>query len=157
MTIKQINDWGKARANKYARVANNMLLSDNCECLDIPVCSDVITSNLNANLIGVTVDGITYNINTIIYDASGQVIWQPTRFDSAGFKTRGAGAAANHPYITEFLVAVLSQIEVDPYINITPLGVITHIGAYEITIFGSAAGYVAAPRCCTVVDNAFVC
>lgn len=152
--MKLITDFGKARANKFASALNNAKFSDTCECLDIPVCQDTATAALNARLTGVTIDGVSYNINNTIKDFSGNIIWKPTRYDVTGFLMRGSGASANRPYVLDFLQSILSIYEVDSKLSISSLGVITHIGAYELTINGS--GYTQT-RCCTVVDNEFVC
>lgn len=145
--IENLNEWGKARANPYARVANALKLSDSCECTDAIVCQDSIPTLVN--LTTIVVDGVTYNPNTQIKDASGQVIWNPTQIKPFYDPADNVDAA----YFESFILAVLSQVEVDPYVIVdAEEETITHIGAYEITVTGSTT-----TRCCTFVGGVFDC
>ena len=137
--IKKLNEFGKRRANIFARVANNLKLSDTCECTDDVVCK-IQQGALNSTLYtGVSVLGYTFNINTQIKDFSGEIIWTPTRYEPNGFAvldSLGFVIPANVEYVQSFLEAILSMFVVDVSITSTT-GTFVVISAVGFTMLGA--------------------
>lgn len=143
-------DLGKERANPYAVWFNNLKLDD-CPCTEAQVCEDILTSATidQAEVITQAVfNGNTYLPGNDVKSLNGELI----------LEAPGTITAADTAELQEWLEAIASIYEFDPYIEVThdqgtTTLTIKHYGALTLTsVSTDAPETITGTQCCSLFD-----